>query len=63
MHTTSRVPCTAASVKATATATGATSIENDWLARSGGAVLVICVIVQQQAARSEASGAGGFRLS
>src|SRR5205807_2504299 len=40
--------------------TGPMSIDNDWLARSGGAVLVICVTVQQQAARNEASGAGAF---
>jgi hypothetical protein len=47
-------------VNATAIATGAMSIENAWVARSGGVGLVICVTVQQQAARSEACGAGAF---
>jgi hypothetical protein len=50
-------------VNATAVATGAMSIEAAWLARSGGAALVTCVIVQQQAVRSEASGTAGFCVS
>jgi hypothetical protein len=46
--------------RSTGTTTGALSIDIGSLSRTAGAALMISVIVQQQAARSEAPGAEAF---